>query len=190
MLTIGGNDGGLFTDAITSCYLVGVCDQDDYTARVNTAVEATGRLIDEIAAKAPNAQIVLMGYPHIVAEDPCLTADFDALNGLAVEVRDKQRTEVNTLKSSGVRVAFADPTSAFAGHAICDSDEWINRIVVGPNGDGDYHAGDSGNPPVCLPVVLGGACASLESFHPKDRGTTAYSAVMDQTLADIGYTGS
>ncbi|MFD7133320.1 hypothetical protein [Streptomyces sp. NPDC059894] len=131
-----------------------------------------------------------MGYPHIVADDPCLTADFDTLNALADDVRDKQQTKVAALKSSGLRVVFADPTSAFAGHGICDSDEWINRIVAGPNGDGDYHSGDPENPVPCIPVTSGGICASLESFHPKDRGTTAYSAVMDQTLADIGYTGS
>lgn len=85
-------------------------------------------------------------------------------------------------------MAFADPISAFHGHGICDSDEWINRIVAGPNGDGDYHSGDPANPIPRIPLT--GICASLESFHPKDRGTTAYSAVMDQTLADIGYTGS
>lgn len=188
MLTIGGNDGGLFTDAITECYIVGVCDKDDYTARLNTAVDATGRLLDEISQKAPNAQIVLMGYPHIVADEPCLTADFDALNALADEVRDKQAAKVAELKNQGVKVAFADPISAFQGHGICDSDEWINRIVAGPNGDGDYHSGDPANPVPCIPLT--GICASLESFHPKDRGTTAYAEVMDQTLADIGYTGS
>ncbi|MEU1161216.1 hypothetical protein ABZ372_10730 [Streptomyces sp. NPDC005921] len=63
MLTIGGNDGGNFTDAIPSCYIVGVCDKDDYTASMDTAVDATGRLLDEISQKAPNARIVLMGYP-------------------------------------------------------------------------------------------------------------------------------
>ncbi|MFD7480484.1 SGNH/GDSL hydrolase family protein [Streptomyces sp. NPDC059837] len=188
MLTIGGNDGGNFTDAITKCYLVGVCDKDDYTAKMNTAVDATGRLLDEISQKAPHAQIVLMGYPHLVADDPCLTADFDTLNALADELRDKQAAKVAELKNQGVKVAFADPISAFHGHGICDSDEWINRIVAGPNGDGDYHSGDPANPIPCIPLT--GICASLESFHPKDRGTTAYSAVMDQTLADIGYTGS
>ncbi|MFF2848769.1 SGNH/GDSL hydrolase family protein [Streptomyces sp. NPDC058001] len=188
MLTIGGNDGGNFTNAITHCYLIGVCDKDDYTAKTDTAVEATGRLIGEIRQKAPNAQIVLMGYPHLVADQPCLTADFDTLNALADDLRDKQKAKVTALKNSGVKVAFADPTSAFHGHGICDSDEWINRIVAGPNGDGDYHSGDPENPVPCIPVV--GVCASLESFHPKNRGTTAYSAVMDQTLADIGYQGS
>ncbi|WP_208901049.1 hypothetical protein [Streptomyces incarnatus] len=31
---------------------------------------------------------------------------------------------------------------------------------------------------------------SLESFHPKDAGTTGYAQVMDQELADIGYQGA
>lgn len=62
MLTIGGNDGDNFTNAVTNCYVIGVCDPDDYTGKVDQAVAATGSLIDDIADAAPNAQIALMGY--------------------------------------------------------------------------------------------------------------------------------
>lgn len=187
MLTIGGNDDDTFTKAVTDCYVIGVCDEDDYSAAVDKAVEDTGSLLGDIAAAAPNARIVLMGYPHLVADDPCLTANFDALNGMADRLHDGQKAKVDGLKQAGLKVAFADPIPAFRGHGICDDDEWINRVVVGPNGDGDFHAGDPSAP--CIPEFLGGACASLESFHPKNAGTTGYAQVMDQVLADIGYTG-
>ncbi|MFD8393564.1 hypothetical protein ACFV2N_31245 [Streptomyces sp. NPDC059680] len=90
-----------------------------------------------------------------------MTADFDTLNYLADYMRDKQKAQVDELKRSGTKVAFADPVPAFKGHGICDSNE-----KPGTN-----------------------TCLSLESFHPKNDGTTGYAKVMDQELADIGYKG-
>ncbi|MEV5441496.1 SGNH/GDSL hydrolase family protein [Streptomyces sp. NPDC052644] len=190
MLTIGGNDGNNFTNAVTNCYVVGVCNADDYKGEVDQAVSATGSLIDAISDAAPNAQIVLMGYPRLVSDEPCVTADFGTLNYLADYVRDRQRAKVAELNKAGTKVAFADPIPAFRGHGICDSDEWINRVVAGPNGDGDFHDGDPANQAPCLPWPGKNICASLESFHPKNAGTTGYARVMDQVLAGIGYKGS
>nr|WP_260611459.1 hypothetical protein [Streptomyces sp. WAC04770] len=190
MLTIGGNDGDNFTNAVTNCYIVGVCDPADYTGRVDQAVADTGWLIDEIALVAPNAQIVLMGYPRLVSDEQCVAADFDALNQLADYVRDKQKAKVAELNKAGTKVAFADPIPAFRGHGICDSDEWIHRVVAGPNGDGDFHDGDPANQVPCLPWPGENICASLESFHPKNAGTTGYARVMEQVLVSVGYKGS
>ncbi|MFH8553289.1 SGNH/GDSL hydrolase family protein [Streptomyces celluloflavus] len=190
MLTIGGNDGDNFTNAITHCYVIGVCDQGAYTGNVDTAVEATGSVIGQIASAAPNAQIVLMDYPHIVNNAPCWAGNFDALNYLANYVRDKQKAKVDELNKAGTKVAFADAIPAFNGHGLCDNDEWINGIVAGPNGDGDYHKGDPANQIPCIPVSKDGICASLESFHPKGAGTTAYAQTMNQKLFDLGYQGN
>ncbi|NUT30299.1 MAG: hypothetical protein HOV84_31045 [Streptomyces sp.] len=187
MLTIGGNDGDNFTNAVKNCYVIGVCDPADYTGKVDKAVTDTGNLINQIQGAA---QIVLMGYPRLVSDSPCVTANFDALNQLADYVRDKQKAKVEELSKAGLKVAFADPIPAFRGHGICDSDEWINRVVAGPNGDGDFHDGDPANQAPCLPWPGENICASLESFHPKSAGTTGYAQVMGQKLADIGYKGS
>ena len=118
-----------------------------------------------------------------------MTADFDALNSLADYVRDQQRAKVEELRKVGLEVAFADPIPAFQGHGICDSDEWIDRIVAGPDGDGDFHDGDPANQVPCLPAPGENICASLESFHPKNAGTTGYARVMGQALASMGYKG-
>ncbi|MEU4485929.1 GDSL-type esterase/lipase family protein [Streptomyces purpurascens] len=191
MLTIGGNDGDNFTEAITNCYVMwGTCDAADYTGRVDQAVTETETVIGQIAAAAPHAQIVLMGYPRLVGEEPCVTADFDALNELADYFRDKQKAKVAELSRTGTRVAFADAIPAFRGHGICEGDEWINRVVAGPNGDGDFHDGDPANQAPCLPWPGENVCASLESFHPKNAGTAGYARVMEQALAGIGYKGS
>ncbi|MEU0411505.1 hypothetical protein ABZ307_27305 [Streptomyces griseorubiginosus] len=70
-----------------------------------------------------------------------------------------------------------------------DRDEWINRLLAGPNGDGDFHDGDPPNQVPCLPWPGENICASLESFHPKNVGATGYAQVMDQALTGIGCEG-
>ncbi|MEV0281796.1 SGNH/GDSL hydrolase family protein [Streptomyces sp. NPDC050610] len=190
MLTIGGNDGDNFTNAVKNCYMWAACDRKDYTGNADKAVAATGELIGQIRDAAPNAQIVLMGYPHIVGDQPCLPADFDTLNYLADYMRDHQKAKVDELKGIGINVAFADPIPAFKGHGLCNNDEWINGVVAGPNGDGDFHSGDPDNPLFCIPSPSTGICLSLESFHPKNAGTTGYARVMEQELAAIGYKGT
>ncbi|MGW5285173.1 hypothetical protein ACWERI_38010 [Streptomyces collinus] len=122
--------------------MVGVCNRNDYTGKIDQAVADTGTVIDEIANAAPNAQIVLMGYPHIVGDSQCWAGDFDTLNYLADYMRVQAE---NQDRRSGTKVAFADPVPAFKGHGLCDSDEWINGVVAGPNGDGDSHDGDPAN---------------------------------------------
>nr|WP_235967584.1 SGNH/GDSL hydrolase family protein [Streptomyces mesophilus] len=190
-LTIGGNDGNAFPDAVIACYVIGYCEKSDYTARIDAAVAETRRIIDTIddPGNAQNAQIVLMGYPSIVADEngDCAGVQVGVLNDLADYVRDKQSAMVADLKTTGVKVAFANPIPAFEGHGVCDSDEWINGSVAGPNGEGDFHNGDDVST-VCL--WFSSTCLSRESFHPKSSGTTGYAAVMSNTLNAIGYKGS
>lgn len=95
MLIIGGNDSNNFTNAVIHCYIVGVCSQNDYTGKIDTSVADTGSVIGDIHTAAANAQIVLMSYPHILADKPRLTANFDALNYLANYMRDKQRAKAD-----------------------------------------------------------------------------------------------
>ncbi|MGI5399212.1 hypothetical protein ACQEVG_07080 [Streptomyces sp. CA-135486] len=190
-LSIGGNDGGAFQDAVINCYAVGVCKKEDYTGRIDAAVVKTEEIIRRIADPnhAKNAQIVLMGYPRIVAEWSCEGAAFEELNGLADYVAAKQSAMVAKLKTQGIKVAHADPIPKFKGHGLCDSSEWLNRTVIGPEGDGDFHENDEVNT-ICMIWTPGSQCLSRESFHPKPAGTTGYAQFIEETLQAIGYTGS
>ncbi|MFG1685234.1 hypothetical protein ACGFNP_34085 [Nonomuraea sp. NPDC049269] len=84
----------------------------------------------------------------------------------------------------------ASPISDFAGHEACGSGSWINPIMINPNGEGDFHAGD--DPATCIPYPTNPSnplCLSRESFHPNDTGTSAYAGVLARTLSQIGYQG-
>jgi hypothetical protein len=203
MVTMGGNDNNAFSNAVSTCGSITDCAADDnflptYKKLADTAkgnIEAT---LDNIHTKAFNAQIVLMGYPELLSRTVKCTGswyyDMDEVAALAelVNYLDGQEQQlVDTLKGQGVKIAYANPVPEFVGHGGCDSDEWINKIVTGPNGDGDFHKGDPATP-FCLWDILGGACLSRASFHPKNTGTgnPGYAGVMRDTLDQIGYTGT
>ncbi|MQY39836.1 hypothetical protein SRB17_78640 [Streptomyces sp. RB17] len=86
-------------------------------------------------------------------------------------------------------MAYANPVDACVGHGGCDTDEWINKVVLGPNGDGDFHEGDPYA--ACTAVYgIGQTCLSREAFHPDNAGTTGYEHVVENALTAIGYTGA
>ncbi|MFF5619590.1 golvesin C-terminal-like domain-containing protein [[Kitasatospora] papulosa] len=206
MLTLGGNDGGGFTNAMMDCAGIGTnCNEDpNFLPKYKGIVDQTmipnlSSTLSDIALKAPNAQIVLMGYPELLSRTvKCagslyyMMPEVAALAELVNHADSQQEKLVGQLKAGGMKIAYANPVDAFVGHAGCDDPEWINKIVIGPNGDGDFHQGDpvtkvSGS---CTADWLPEGCLSRESFHPKSDGTTGYANVMKSRLTALGYTGS
>lgn len=205
MLTLGGNDGGGFANAMLDCSSPGKDCNDDpnflpyYKGIADTMIVHLEETLQDIRSKAPGAKIVLMGYPELLSKTVKCSGSLyfylpeaRAIAELVNYLDGKQNDLVNQKATTGWNIAYANPVQAFTGHGGCDDPEWINKIVVGPNGDGDFHQKD--------PVTQAGgclyagipvdACMSRESFHPKSAGTTGYAAVMAKRLQEIGYTGS
>ncbi|MFC5240572.1 SGNH/GDSL hydrolase family protein [Streptomyces atrovirens] len=203
MLTLGGNDENGFANAMQECGNITDCSDDsgfltEKKAIVDRMVADLEYVMTDIAGKAPNATVMLMGYPELLSRTvKCAGSwyydmpEVAALAELVNYANAEQREMVDRLRTGPqkYRIQYADPVSAFVGHGGCDDPEWINKIVIGPNGEGDFHAGDPASQ-ACTWEWLGGDCLSRESFHPKDAGTTGYAAVMRQRLDDIGYVGS
>ncbi|MEV6155052.1 SGNH/GDSL hydrolase family protein [Nonomuraea sp. NPDC052129] len=199
-LTLGGNDNQAFTSAMMDC-AQGACSLDSgflpkYKQLADAMIPDLEWTVRDIAQKAPNAQILLVGYPELIARDrECDSAlisasEAAALNELANYADGKQAQMVTTLAggSSPIKVAYANPVNTFIGHGACALDtEWINAVVNGPTGDGDFHEGD---PATQFCILWESFCLSRESFHPKAAGTTAYATVVDSALNAIGYKGS
>ncbi|WNI22736.1 GDSL-type esterase/lipase family protein [Streptomyces sp. ITFR-16] len=204
MLTLGGNDEGGFANAMSQCILPTDCATDSFLpekkAIIDRMIPDLTSVLESIATKAPNAQIVLMGYPELLSRTVKCTGslwldmtEVEALATLVNYADAEQKKAVDTLRtgSQKLKVEYANPVDAFVGHGGCDDPEWINKVVTGPNGDGDFHDGDpAAQPGVCLWGVGDGVCISRESFHPKGAGTTGYADVMRKRLGEIGYTGS
>ena len=144
-ITIGGNDVG-FADVLTTCTLKGdaACSE-----RVATAVDVLhsqlpGRLdttYSTIKAAAPNARLVVLGYPRLFTpDDGCrtlTTVKRAALNDAADQLSDEI---AKAAERAGAR--YVDVREAFAHHGVCSPKPWINALVH-PTED-SYHPNKAG----------------------------------------------
>ena len=179
-LTVGGNDAG-FADVLTTCALPAWASNcngaiDKAQSIVNgTLPGRLATLLGQVKAKAPNARVVVAGYPRIFNGTDCnaftwfspteesrLNQTADLLNGKLASA------------AAAAGYAFANPTSAFVGHAVCDSPEWINGLSS-PTSD-SYHPNRTGHASGYAPVVsgqLGGTLAPLALRTTSSATTTA-----------------
>jgi len=156
-LSVGGNDAG-FADVLTECALpawASDCAGAVAAGRAFITTTLPGRLntlYASIRTKAPNAKVVVVGYPKIFMGEDCdlLTffspEDEAALNNAVVHINS-----VISTAASAKGFTFADPVSRFTGHAVCDSTEWINGFSS-PTQE-SYHPNRLGHANGYLPLV-------------------------------------
>lgn len=147
-ITIGGNDAG-FADVMTSCRFGST---SNCTNAVNEAKAfATGTLparLDRTYAairdRAPNARLIVLGYPRLFETGSCgLLAMSSQKRTLLNEAADVL-AQVTADRAAAAGATFADTRPTFAGHGVCAAQPWI-RDVTGvieayhPNADGYRH---------------------------------------------------
>lgn len=192
-VSIGGNDAR-FGDILERCItlLTDVCQNSTLAGDVKPMKDAIPELINgkvkdsivtvlkQIRLKAPNAKVVLMGYPVLLEYlGQCVvgigTAEAPWLNTIAGTLATAMSDAVATANQSvgTTFVYFSDPRSSFAGRAICGNPEDIHGIVAG-------WSKTPGEPSGVIPPV------SQQSFHPKISGTTDYANSLNATLRAMG----
>ena len=128
----------------------------------------------QIHAKAPHALIVVSGYPLLFPKNATKTCNVGLkvplsasvqnwLNDMGKLLNQEIATAVAKVRSQGLDIRYVDPTSAFTGHAVCDSDPWIYGLTA------EVHIGK-------LPFVSPG------SFHPTQAGQDAYAKLVNGCL--------
>lgn len=161
-VSITGNDFG-FSDIVKQCAITGwncqaaiddaLTMEDEIRTRLRNVL---GRIEDETEG---NADVVLVGYPYLVASQSKATCPI-ARPGARSSIRSGGQTLAQMLQDVAdvTGVIFADPRERFDGHEACTSggEEWIHAIV--------------GVPP------------KPASFHPKARGQFEYSVVVSEAL--------
>jgi len=133
-ISVGGNDAG-FADVLTECA------QPGWMSNCNGAIDAAQSVINNtlpgrlstlysaIRGKAPNARVLVVGYPRIFNGEDCNAftwfspAEETRLNATA----DLLNSRISAAASAR-GFSFANPTSRFVGHAVCDSPEWVNGL--------------------------------------------------------------
>jgi lysophospholipase L1-like esterase len=157
-ITIGGNDAD-FVGTVIACRLGtdSACFSklDSASTFIRTTLparlDATYR---DIHTRAPNARLVVLGYPHLYATGSCL-----------LEASTARRTRINAVADTlaavtAQRVAaaggtFLDSRAAFTGHEVCSGAPWLNGTTF-PITD-SYHPNRSGYSQGFLPLLRGTA---------------------------------
>ncbi|MFF9172637.1 SGNH/GDSL hydrolase family protein [Streptomyces sp. NPDC014793] len=178
-LTVGGNDAG-FPGVMQSCATTGCPAEEDVDRDIDDTMPKIEKTLREIHDQAPNAKIILLGYPQLFNEDSltCVSgvggAGMIRVNAMARTMASKQEQMVASLRSAGLPVSYESPDPDFEGRRACDDPEGINKIVVAPQGDGDFRC------------ELGGSwCISRESYHPNGTGTSAYAQAFVRAVGKL-----
>jgi lysophospholipase L1-like esterase len=156
-ISVGGNDAG-FSSVLTECAQPGWmsnCNGAIDTAQNyinNTLPGKLSTLYASIKAKAPNAKVVVVGYPRIFNGEDCNAGTWfspseeSRLNATADLINSKTSAE-----ASAKGFSFANPTSRFVGHAVCDDVEWLNGLS-NPISE-SYHPNKTGHSSGYTPTV-------------------------------------
>jgi hypothetical protein len=162
-ISVGGNDAG-FSSVLTECAKPGWmsnCNGAIDTAQsyiTNTLPGKLSTLYASIRSKAPNAKVVVVGYPRIFNGEDCNAGTWfspseeSRLNATADLINSK-----TSAQASAKGFSFANPTSRFVGHAVCDDVEWLNGLS-NPISE-SYHPNRSGHSsgytPAVSPLLVG-----------------------------------
>ena len=190
-LSVGGNDAG-FADVLTECAQPGW--MSDCNGAINGAQSyinntlpgKLGTLYSTIRSKAPNAKVVIVGYPRIFNGEDCNAFTWFSPDE---ESRLNQTADLMNAKISAAASAkgfsFANPTSRFIGHAVCGNPEWINGLSnpisesYHPKAEG--HA--NGYAPTVSPLLTGATLAVTQSLRTRAAASADTLAAQQRTYA-------
>lgn len=141
-VTVGGNDLGT-TNVLLSCLPnpnSPECGSAMGTARTRLTdgsfAGELGAMVGAIRFHAPNAKVVLTGYPRLFSPDhafaPVANTMADGLNLVIANV------------AAGTGSQFVDVSEAFATHGIGSAEPWINFSAAGIQDPANFHPNSQG----------------------------------------------
>jgi lysophospholipase L1-like esterase len=159
-MTIGGNDSGVFINAIVSCGSAGVLTlgqgspcKDRYGSSFEDTIRTTTypslvRALKAVRTKAPKARVAILGYPWIMPASggcfdkmPVAEGDVPYLRGIQATLNDAVR---RAAKATGA--TYVNLNRVSEGHDACQpiGVRWVepvlqttNPVVVHPNALGE-----------------------------------------------------
>ena len=195
-ISVGGNDAG-FASVLTTCAqpswlsnCTGAVDRAQGYIR-NTLPGSLATLYASIRAKAPNAKVVVVGYPRIFNGTDCNLLTW--FSGSEMTRLNQTADQLDATISAAAETAgfgFVSPVPAFVGHAVCDRSEWINGLSspitesFHPNRSGQA----SGYTPLVSPALVGAPVAVTSAVLQKAAASADRLAEQQRSYAGVDAT--
>jgi lysophospholipase L1-like esterase len=148
-MTIGGNDSGVFIGTIVSCGSAGLLTlgqgspcKDRYGTSFEDTINTTTypslvRSLEAVKAKAPNAEVAILGYPWIM---PATGGCFDKMpiaQGDVPYVRGIQATLNDAIRraAEATGATYVNFNTVSNGHDACQpiGVRWVEPVLQGTN---------------------------------------------------------
>jgi lysophospholipase L1-like esterase len=148
-MTIGGNDSGVFINSIVECGIAGASTagqgspcKDQYGSSFEDTIKKTTypalvKALRAVRAKAPRAEVAILGYPWIL---PPADGCFDKMpvaKGDVPYLRSEQATLNDAVRRAAARTGakYVDMSTVSEGHDACQpiGTRWIEPVLQGTN---------------------------------------------------------
>ncbi|MFB7632174.1 SGNH/GDSL hydrolase family protein [Streptomyces sp. NPDC056149] len=145
-LTLGGNDLGTsdvgFVDVVAACIGLSLTNPfgtpcknfygDTLDKRLDSAATRLTDGLRKLSAKAPNAKVMVVGYPAVLPDDPtrCLgkmpatTGDLRFLRSVLGELNTKVAKAATAAGAS-----YVDTFGPTKGHDACSANRWVEGLL-------------------------------------------------------------
>lgn len=180
--SIGGNDAQ-FSNTLSGCILAGINPFDSCTDRdekravddnINTAISRLDKLLPLVRERAPNARILVVGYPRFFPEkrrgawDDGTQIDPDDITFINAKIKQMDARIADLVSQRGGTAngfEYVDAYDAFKGCEIGTGNPCMNNIKV---------------------RFSGGNFDKNGSYHPNDRGQERLAAAVEKQVTNGG----
>jgi lysophospholipase L1-like esterase len=151
-LTVGGNDldvAGVAATCTDPKAPDGACEAaiQEALGRLRELGPALLHLYAMVAAKAPDARIVVTGYPHLFESDPGspIAGIIEAVNKATDQLNATIKDAVTVTQNADVNIRYVDVVPEFAGHGLVIPIPIPNAFFINPPGqEAAFHPNAAG----------------------------------------------
>jgi hypothetical protein len=150
-VSLGGNDFDVYWAYLYRCTQLVAQDPDGDPCRVSNGGQLEKQMgpiraklaevLEEAAKKAPQARVLLVGYPRLLPDEGSCPGRVPVAKGDVAYVREMHRLLVQAQKgaASDAGAEYVDLYTPSKGHDICSDKPWINDYTDGPEGAYNFH---------------------------------------------------
>ena len=153
-ISVGGNDEGVFTQLVSRCTRLRARNPEGTPCRefmrstgsdmllsaLRTTRTRVTAIVRDVRERAPEAKVLVVGYPQIISADSrCAALPLAAGDYAYGEQVNRALTEVLRSAAKATGSTYVDVWAASQGHDICSDDPWINGAVTDQQRAAAYH---------------------------------------------------